>query len=331
MYLITGKYSKFWIGPDWRSPRFVIRALLLFAACSLPLEVWSQSRFYTTPTRTGASGAKQVAQIKQLYAENEERLSESVAQDASITINAGAIDSVSTTVFDSSQCGNAGQIFGPGHALSVDNCISSFTANADGTITFSSGAIFGNTSLCDASVEGALRYSSVVKRFEFCDGSSWQGMGTGTACDFNFPDIANADPNAIYESANAVYSGDTATASLSGGAGSIRKNGSNTGQSKGVAIYKGNTVGIKGNASGQFNQVTSFTLDIGSYSGCWKITTKQQDVTPDAFVLNALTAQEISTLVTSNTVTLNGFDGPLTASVGGAGGVQIKINSGAWG
>jgi hypothetical protein len=333
MYLLNKKYSGFWVEPAWRPNGLLVFRIMLWLIMITPVDAIAQNKFFafSGAGRDGVSTAKLSTQVGQLYSENEKRISEIAANGASITVTASELDSVSTTLSTSSQCGAAGQIFGPGHAQSVGDCVSSFTANADGSVTFSGGAIFGNAGLCDSTTEGALRYSSAVKRFEFCDGSSWQGMGTGTACDFNFPDITNADPNTVYDSANAVYSGEGATASLSGGTGSIKKNDANTGNVSGVTIYPGNTVGIRGTASSQFNQVTAFTLDIGSYSGCWKISTKEQDATPDAFVLNALTGQELSTIVTSNTVMLTGFDGPLAASVSGQGSVEMSINSGNWG
>ncbi len=185
MYLSNRKYSKFWGERNWASAR---RFLCLFATLivvTCPLESWSQSKFFTTSNRGGVAGAKQNAQIQQLYFK-------SSAQESSITFNANSVNDVSGTISNSIQCGNAGRMFAPDHALSVDSCISSVTANADGTVTFSGGIVIGSAGLCDPSVEGALRYNGTDKVLEFCDGADWSGFGSGGAAPL-YSGVHNSD------------------------------------------------------------------------------------------------------------------------------------------
>lgn len=55
------------------------------------------------------------------------------------------------------------------------------------------------------------------------------------------------------------------------------------------------------------------------------------DTTPDAFSFTDVTGQALNTLITSNTITINGINAGTAVSVSGAGSPQISINGGAWG
>jgi len=54
------------------------------------------------------------------------------------------------------------------------------------------------------------------------------------------------------------------------------------------------------------------------------------DVIPNVFNFTDLTAQELSTLVTSNSLTISGFLGAIPISITGDGSPQMSINGGAW-
>lgn len=71
------------------------------------------------------------------------------------------------------------------------------------------------------------------------------------------------------------------------------------------------------------------TVQIGSISDAWSVTT--QDDTPTAFAFTDVTNQPAATLITSNTLTITGIGpNPTSVSVGGTGSPQISINGGAW-
>lgn len=71
------------------------------------------------------------------------------------------------------------------------------------------------------------------------------------------------------------------------------------------------------------------TVQIGSISDAWSVTT--QDDTPTAFAFTDVTNQPAATLITSNTLTVTSIGpNPTSVSVGGTGGPQISINGGAW-
>lgn len=301
-------------------------SMVLFA----PLHASAQSKFFSTPSRGGAEGAKGNAILHTLLQENVSRRNETIANAASITALRAATEASLTTI---GNCGNQGMIFGPGHAIADgDDCIPSLQLGADGRVSIQGGLKFGDYALCDPTTAGTMRYNAVAKRMEFCNGSVWGMLGGNTGCSINFPAVTNADPDTFYNTTDAIYSGEAATASAVGATpATIRRNGADTGISSGVAVNQGNSVGIRGRSASLFNQTAAFTLDIGAYTACWQITTKQQDVTPNSFSFTDLTNQELNTLLTSTIVTVNGFDGPLNIAVSGNGSPQLKVNTGAWG
>ncbi len=54
------------------------------------------------------------------------------------------------------------------------------------------------------------------------------------------------------------------------------------------------------------------------------------DTTPNAFTFTDLTDQSLGALILSNTLTISGFDGPLLASISGAGTPEFQVNGGVW-
>ncbi|MBI1363918.1 MAG: hypothetical protein GC134_08020 [Proteobacteria bacterium] len=327
-----------------RREEFLVLLFLVFIvwACFMlySLDAYGQSKFFSTPNRGGADGAKSQAILQMLMNENAIRKGETTANaasvttlgaatDASITALKAATDASLTTI---GNCGTQGMMFGPGHAHADGNdCIQSFQVVSDGNVLFQAGAKFGTSTLCDPTTAGTIRYNGTAKRMEFCNGDVWGMLGGNTGCSINFPAVSDASLDTFYDTTDAIYSGTTTTASVNGATPAvIRRNGSNTGMVSGVTVNQGNSVGIRGKSAPQFNQTANFTLDIGAYTACWQITTKQQDVLPNAFSFNSLTGQDLDTLVVSNSVTVNGFDGPLTVSVSGQGGPQLKIGGGSW-
>lgn len=306
-----------------------VSIIIVLASFAFGPDAYCQNKWYSTPNRGGVEGAKGQVILQTLMNENALRRSETAANSASITALKDATDASLTTIGD---CGAQGMIYGPGHAaVDGNDCISSFQIADDGNIQFQAGAKFGSYELCDPTTEGTIRYNASAKRMEFCNGEVWGMLGGNNGCSINFPAITDAQPDTFYDTTDAVYSGTTATASVAGAtAATIRRNGGNTGNSSGVTINQGNSVGIHGKSAALFNQTAGFTLDIGAYTACWQITTKQQDVTPNSFSFTNLNGQELNTLVTSNSATVNGFDGPLTVSVSGQGNPQLSVNGGSW-
>lgn len=298
----------------------------------------AQAQFVATSNRHSTGDAKQSAQISKLSSENQKRLNENQVQDVSLTAIAS--------------CGNAGRIYGPTHPQAASNCINSVVVNADGSLTaagnisssatisaqilVSNGGVqIGSATNCTSSTEGTLRYKSSAKAFEFCDGSSWQGLaaaGSGGGCDYNFTEVSDATTSTYYTSNQPSINGFSGTqiAVLSGDpTATIIKNGNNTGLQS-ISVQNFDNIGIRVQSSDNYSRAVNTALKIGdNYLTCWSVRTKDQDVVPNAFVFNDLTGQELDTLVTSNVVTLDGFDGPLAVVISGQGSPRFRINGGS--
>lgn len=231
----------------------------------------------------------------------------------------------------SSDCGNRGMIFGPDHAMADGNgCVGGLEISDTGTPAVPNGLKLGDQSLCNADHEGVLRYNAAYKTVMFCDGEYWQEIGASPATSSTFNDISNAEPGETYTTGQAEVSGffGERTVTATNGA-LLLVNGGLQGAS--ATVVAGDRVQLRMDASSNFSTAKTTTMTMGSLVTTWTITTRTQDTTPNSFSFTGLTDQEPDTVVTSNSVTVSGFDGPLTASVSGQGSPELKVGSGSWG
>ncbi len=92
-------------------------------------------------------------------------------------------------------------------------------------------------------------------------------------------------------------------------------------------VNNGDTVTLQQTSSGSFSTLTTATLTIGGVAGAFDVTTLAQDTTPNAFTFTAQTGAALSTVATSNTITVAGINS--AANIGIAGGTYSK-NGGAY-
>jgi hypothetical protein len=152
---------------------------------------------------------------------------------------------------------------------------------------------------------------------------------------FTFTDVANVSRNSTNTSNTITISGmgtgDTATVSLSGTAGSKQysKNGGSYTSSSGTA-QNGDTFAVRGTASGSYSTTVTVILTVGSTADTYSITTEgvPADTTPDAFNFTNQSNLNLNTLTYSNTVTISGIN--QAVSVSATNGAQFSINGGSY-
>jgi hypothetical protein len=141
---------------------------------------FAQNKFFGTTNR-GVEGGKGNAQIKMLMDENIARTSETSTNAASITINQSDIASNTTSIEGQGQtlealttCGDAGRIYGPGHAQTTGNCVSPMRIKDDGVVSTTHGVQLGVNGTCSGANEGTVRYNAGSKAMQLCTGSEWK-------------------------------------------------------------------------------------------------------------------------------------------------------------
>lgn len=93
-------------------------------------------------------------------------------------------------------------------------------------------------------------------------------------------------------------------------------------------INDGDTLKLRHTASSDFNTSTVTNMTVaGAAFADFSSATRERDITPDAMVFTSLSDQDTATVVTSNAVTADGFEGSLTASVSNG---EMQLGSGAW-
>jgi len=313
--------------------------LIMLTIVSLAENVTAQERFFTSPNRGGADGARQSTQLQQ-------ETNRGIAHQISITALAGdlataqATTATSLTALQSSMnvslstaidhsCGNAGMIRGPSHTIAVGGCVPSLTLNPQGNAILTGGLQLGSVGNCEASMAGMLRYQAAQGTVQFCDGTAWQEVGAAPVASGSFTAVTGANPSTVITSNNITISGfaGARTATVTPGA-TIVVNGTAIGAA--ATVNPGDTVALRVQSSLSFDSTVNVMFTVSSLVSTWTVTTRAQNTTPTAFTFAALSNQAVNTTVTSANATVSGFDGPLTATVSGLGSPQVRVGAGSW-
>ncbi|WP_435640760.1 beta strand repeat-containing protein [Micavibrio aeruginosavorus] len=95
------------------------------------------------------------------------------------------------------------------------------------------------------------------------------------------------------------------------------------------SITNGQTLQVRLTSSAAYTTALTATVNVGGVTDAWSVTTLN-DTVPNAFNFTDVTGAELSTLTTSNTLTISGINAATSVSVSGGGSPQISINGGAW-
>jgi hypothetical protein len=154
--------------------------------------------------------------------------------------------------------------------------------------------------------------------------------GSDTTPDaFTFTAQTGAALSTVTTSNTVTISGiDAASAISISGTGTYSKNGGAYTSTAGTVV-NGDTVSVRITSSGSYSTAISTTLTVGGVTGTFTVTTGTAvDTTPDAFTLNAQTGVALSTVTTSNTITVAGINAASAISISGSG--TYSKNGGAY-
>lgn len=91
-------------------------------------------------------------------------------------------------------------------------------------------------------------------------------------------------------------------------------------------VEAGDTLAVSLTAGSQFDQAVTATVNVAGVTADFTVTTRSAAGVPDPFSFAAVGPVEPGAVVTSSAATLTGFDGPLAATVSGAGAPELLIN-----
>ena len=144
---------------------------------------------------------------------------------------------------------------------------------------------------------------------------------------FSFAPLGAAEPGERVTSAPVTLSGPEVpvTATVSGaGQPTLLVNGSEVGVP--TQVEAGDTLAVSLTAGSQFDQAVTATVNVAGVTADFTVTTRSAAGVPDPFSFAAAGPVEPGAVVTSSAATLTGFDGPLSATVSGAGAPELLIN-----
>lgn len=158
-------------------------------------------------------------------------------------------------------------------------------------------------------------------------------FGSGSSSDFNFTDVTNAATSTLTTASavtvSGIPAGCTGAVSVSGqGTPQISIAGGAWGTSG--TISNGQTLAVRLTSASSAATEHQATVTIGSTESVWSVSTVGADTTPNAFTFTDQPNAALSSLITSNNVTISGINVGTSVSVSGTGSPQISINGGAW-
>lgn len=152
------------------------------------------------------------------------------------------------------------------------------------------------------------------------------GGGDTTPDAFTFNDVTNATLSTQYTSNTITISGIDSPAPISITGGTYSVNGGSHTSSPGT-VENGNTVAVRVTSSASFSTAVNATLTIGAVGDTYTVTTLAEDTTPDAFSFTPVTGATVSTVYTSNTITVAGINTATPISITGG---TYSINGAAY-
>jgi hypothetical protein len=143
---------------------------------------------------------------------------------------------------------------------------------------------------------------------------------------FTFTDVTNATLSTQYTSNTITVSGIDAASPISITGGTYSINGGAYTSSSGT-ITNGQTVSVRVTSSSSFSTAVNATLTIGGVSDTYTVTTLASDTTPDPFTFTDVTGVALSSVQTSNTITVSGINSAAAISISGG---TYSVNGGAY-
>ena len=142
-----------------------------------------------------------------------------------------------------------------------------------------------------------------------------------TPDNISFTAQTDVEPAATVTSDTVTLAGFEGQLALSVTNGSLLVSGSDAGAS--ASVSAGDQIQIVHTSSSDFGTSVTSSVTLGSTSATFTSTTRAADTSPNTFNLTNLTGAEPDTRLESNTVTLEGFDGPLTLTVTNG---ELRVN-----
>jgi hypothetical protein len=189
-----------------------------------------------------------------------------------------------------------------------------------GSYTSSPGTVT-NGATVSVRVTSSASFATAVNAVLTIGGTSDTYTVTTLAADttpdaFTFTDVTGATLSTIYTSNSITVSGINSNAAISITGGTYSINGGGYTSSPGT-VANTDTVTVRATSSGSFSTTVNAVLTIGGVSDTYSVTTAAADTTPDAFSFTDVTGATLSTVYTSNTITVSGINSAANITVTG--------------
>ena len=143
---------------------------------------------------------------------------------------------------------------------------------------------------------------------------------------FDFSNVTSAMLDTVYTSGSVTVTGINSSAPISvvGGEYSINSGAFTSADGE---IMNGQSLAVRLTSSSAFATESQLTVTIGGVSAAYSVTTVAEDLSPETFSFTSVTSAALDTVVTSNTVTVDGINSSAVVSIEGG---EYSIDGGAF-
>jgi hypothetical protein len=185
--------------------------------------------------------------------------------------------------------------------------------------------VYFNRGITGAGDESGDDYARLVRGGQSFD--AFDAQSDTTPDPFTFTDVTGVPLSTVQTSDTITVGGITAPAAISIVGGEYELNSSGTWTSSAGTVANGDTVRVRHTSSGTNSTAVNTTLTIGGVSDTFTSTTLA-DTIPDSFTFTDLTGVPLSTVQTSDAITVSGIAAPAAITI--VGGEYQMNGAGPW-
>ncbi len=141
---------------------------------------------------------------------------------------------------------------------------------------------------------------------------------------FNFNEIIDAQLSTLYTSESIQISGINSSAEIGINNGQYQINDGEYSSTPGL-VENDDTIRVQVMSASSFNQTTTAILTIGGVQNSFNVLSQAQDTTPDSFNFGAIINAELTSSLTSNSITVSGINSEVSIRIEGG---LYQINDG---
>ncbi|MEO3435500.1 hypothetical protein [Inquilinus sp. CAU 1745] len=156
--------------------------------------------------------------------------------------------------------------------------------------------------------------------------------GEGRPQPFSFPSETDLEPLMVLQTPSVELTGfeEPLLMTVEGGTDVVVIQNDRAFRRRRTLVLPGDTVAVSARSPITLGTTEEIVVSVGDYETVWKVSTRDPNQIPAPFSFTSLEGQEPAAGVTSEIISLRGFEGELPATIHGEGQPFFRVNQGEW-